>query len=172
MTAGTVTATLRLGTRGSELARTQSQAVDLGCKQPIPPNPDCATQAQLGVKTSLALGQPPYLANLLIETNRGLQQFQGQPPGQTPNAHFHGNGVPRNYQFFSPISPNMSFSHSPYNMGGCMGCHGVAHGGPDHTSRVVRDRSGGAEGSARPELSRPTHLDDPPASPSRRIAHA
>jgi len=75
---------------------------------------------------STALGQPLYLANLVIETNRGLQQFQGQPPGQTPNTNFGGNGVPRNFQFFSPASPNMTFSGKPVNMGGCMGCHGVA----------------------------------------------
>ena len=40
---------------------------------------------------STALGQPLYLANLVIETNRGLQQFQGQPPGQTPNSNFAGH---------------------------------------------------------------------------------
>ena len=75
---------------------------------------------------SAALGQPLYLANLVIETNRGLQQFQGQPPGQTPNSNFARNGVPKNYQFFSPTSPNMTFSGTAVNMGGCMGCHGVA----------------------------------------------
>lgn len=75
---------------------------------------------------SAAMGQPLYLANLVIETNRGLQQFQGQPPGQAPNTTFRGNGVPKNFQFFSPNSPNMSFSSSAVNMGGCMGCHGVA----------------------------------------------
>lgn len=99
------------------LIGTQFQAINLG---------NSATQAQKGEADSLAVGQPVYLANLLIETNRGLQQFQGQPPGQTPNIHFKGNGVPVNYQFFSPGSPNMSFGHSSYNMGGCMGCHGVA----------------------------------------------
>ncbi|HEX6086980.1 MAG TPA: hypothetical protein VF266_20795 [Thermoanaerobaculia bacterium] len=108
------------------LIGTQFQAIGLGCSQPIPPNPDCATQAHKGEAISLALGQPVYLANLVIETNRGLQQFQGQPPGQTPNAHFAGNGVPKNYQFFSPGSANMSFSSQAVNMGGCMGCHGVA----------------------------------------------
>ncbi len=99
------------------LIGTQFKAIDLG---------NSATQAQKGEADSLALGQPVYLANLLIETNRGLQQFQGQPPGQTPNQHFKGNGVPINYQFFSPISPNMTFGQTGINMGGCMGCHGVA----------------------------------------------
>jgi hypothetical protein len=75
---------------------------------------------------STALGQPLYLANLVIETNRGLQQFQGQPPGQNPNMNFLGNGVLKNGQSFLPTAANMSFSGHPINMGGCMGCHGVA----------------------------------------------
>ena len=99
------------------LIGTQFQAIDLG---------NSAASAQQAEAASLALGQPIYLANLLIETNRGLQQFQGQPPGQTPNSNFGGNGVPRNYQFFSPTSPNMTFTQKAINMGGCMGCHGVA----------------------------------------------
>ncbi len=99
------------------LIGTQFQAIDLG---------NSAATAQQAETESLALGQPIYLANLLIETNRGLQQFQGQPPGQTPNANFGGHGVPKNYQFFSPTSPNMTFSAKAINMGGCMGCHGVA----------------------------------------------
>ena len=92
---------------------------------------------------SAALGQPLYLANLVIETNRGLQQFQGQPPGQTPNSNFAANGVPRNYQFFSPTAPNMSFSQKAVNMGGCMGCHGVAQTQGFAFSFVLQDGSRG-----------------------------
>jgi hypothetical protein len=33
-------------------------------------------------------GQQYYLANLVIESNVGLQQFQGLPPNQTPIDHF------------------------------------------------------------------------------------
>lgn len=101
------------------LIGTQFLAMDLG---------NSAQSAAAAEQQSTAMGQPIYLANLLIETNRGLQQFQGQPPGQTPNSNFgtSGNGVPKNYQFFSPGSPNMSYQGKAVNMGGCMGCHGVA----------------------------------------------
>ena len=99
------------------LIGTQFLAMDLG---------KTAQSAAAAEQQSTAIGQPIYLANLLIETNRGLQQFQGQPPGQTPNPHFAGNGVPKNYQFFSAGAPNMSYSGAAVNMGGCMGCHGVA----------------------------------------------
>ena len=95
-------------------------------------------------QASTALGQPIYLANLVIETNRGLQQFQGQPPGQTPNAHFKGQGVPKNFQFFAPTSPNMLSNGKVNNMGGCMGCHGVAQTQGFAFSFVLQD---GAKGT-------------------------
>src|SRR6185436_11091052 len=82
------------------LIGTQFLAMDLG---------NSASTAAAAEKQSLAIGQPIYLANLLIETNRGLQQFQGEPPGQSPNQGFGMHGVPRNHQFFSPTSPNMTF---------------------------------------------------------------
>lgn len=94
---------------------------------------------------SAALGQPYYLANLVIETNRGLQQFQGQPPGLQPNAHFKANGVPENYQFFSPTAPNMTFGGGPVVMGGCMGCHGVAQVQGFAFSFVLQDGSKGTK---------------------------
>ena len=92
---------------------------------------------------STAAGQPLYLANLVIETNRGLQQFQGQPPGQAPNANFAGNGVPKNYQFFQPTETNMSFAKKAINMGGCMGCHGVAQTQGFSFSFVLQDGNKG-----------------------------
>jgi hypothetical protein len=95
--------------------------------------------------SSTALGQPYYLANLVIETNRGLQQFQGQPPGLNPNANFKGNGVPQNFQFFSPTSNNMSWSGSGVLMGGCMGCHGVAQVQGFAFSFVLQDGSKGTK---------------------------
>jgi len=92
---------------------------------------------------SAAAGQPLYLANLLIETNRGLQQFQGQPPGTTPNPNFGGIGVPKTGQFFSPTTPNMTFKMGAINMGGCMGCHGVAQSQGFAFSFVLQDGNKG-----------------------------
>jgi len=114
---------------------------------------------------SAALGQPLYLANLMIETNRGLQQFQGQPPGQTPNSHFFkdGKGVPKNYQFFSPTSANMQYSGNPINMGGCMGCHGVAQTQGFAFSFVLQDGDKGTVPDTGTSIAIPPV--QPPASP-------
>jgi len=116
------------------LIGTQFLAMNLG---------NSASTAAAAEKQSLAIGQPIYLANLLIETNRGLQQFQGQPPGQAPNTSFGMNGVPKNYQFFSPTSPNMTSGGSAQNMGGCMGCHGVAQTQGFAFSFVLQDGNRG-----------------------------
>jgi hypothetical protein len=94
-------------------------------------------------QVSTAAGQPLYLANLVIETNRGLQQFQGQPPLQNPNSNFGPPKVPRNYQFFSPTMPNMTWSGNAVNMGGCMGCHGVAQTQGFAFSFVLQDGNRG-----------------------------
>ena len=114
---------------------------------------------------SATLGQPLYLANLMIETNRGLQQFQGQPPGQTPNSHFFkdGKGVPKNYQFFSPTSANMQYSGNPINMGGCMGCHGVAQTQGFAFSFVLQDGDKGTVPDTGTSIAIPPV--QPPASP-------
>ena len=80
--------------------------------------------------TSLEFNQPYYLANLLVETNDGLQDFQGLPPGVTVTPYYtdkigiHGTNV-----IFDRDLPNVVFNRElnpPINMGGCMGCHGVA----------------------------------------------
>lgn len=78
---------------------------------------------------SLQFNQPFYLANLVVETNDGLQNFQGLPPGvivtpyytQTKGIHIEGTNVT-----FQRELPNVLLGQQPYNMGGCMGCHGVA----------------------------------------------
>lgn len=75
----------------------------------------------------MGIGQPQYLANLVIETNEGLQHFQGQPPLTTINPHYSHTGLNNNgLNLFSRDSSNMAWAGSAYNMGGCMGCHGVA----------------------------------------------
>ena len=76
--------------------------------------------------------QPVYLANLAIETNLGLQQFQGQPPGFQPVPNYADNFRPnRGISFirlkeFGYLPHNLQAGGKAYNMGGCMGCHGVA----------------------------------------------
>jgi len=55
-----------------------------------------------------------YLANIVVETNRSLQQFSG---GLSPNiaTDWDGNG---------DRHKNTYYNGTFYNMGGCMGCHG------------------------------------------------
>jgi hypothetical protein len=78
------------------------------------------------------IGQPLFLANLVIETNVGLQNFQGLPPATAAIAHFaappvgRGQITPNKTLRFNRTTNNMSFGGNGYNMGGCMGCHGVA----------------------------------------------
>lgn len=73
------------------------------------------------------IGQPQFLANLVIETNHGLQFFQGQPPGTMTIENYNSVGLPiNNSVYFERNNPNTTFNRVPINMGGCMGCHGVA----------------------------------------------
>ncbi|MEP1779862.1 hypothetical protein [Reichenbachiella sp.] len=73
------------------------------------------------------IGLPVYLANVVIETNEGLQHFQGQPPGTQPIANYEGFGIGVNNTIdFLRNNPNTALNRQAYNMGGCMGCHGVA----------------------------------------------
>jgi hypothetical protein len=97
------------------LVGTQFQAVDLR-KYPGSKN------------DPTGIGQPVFLSNLAIETNLGLQFFQGQPPNITVIQNFQNNGVSSNTSqiSFARNNANTSFNGSGYNMGGCMGCHGVA----------------------------------------------
>jgi hypothetical protein len=89
---------------------------------------------------SMAFNQPYYLANLLVETNDGLQKFQGLPPGVSAvsGTPMRGNLTPYYTQkvdvrgtaaLFERDYANVVFNRelrNPVNMGGCMGCHGVA----------------------------------------------
>jgi hypothetical protein len=74
------------------------------------------------------IGQPLFLANSVIETNMGLQYFQGLPPGEHPIARFVNDGVGpnANRREFDRTLANVAYNGGGYNMGGCMGCHGVA----------------------------------------------
>jgi len=86
--------------------------------------------------------QPFYLANLVVETNNGLQNFQGLPPNVTPVSTY--SNPPNNTNSFNPGLQNVSYNGSPYNMGGCMGCHGVAQLKGSNFSFVLLDGQNGA----------------------------
>lgn len=103
---------------------------------------------------SQALGQPYYLANLVIETNRGLQQFQGQAPYLRVIDHYTEKGVPPPSgtlpsPHFSPSIGNMVSGSTVVNMGGCMGCHGNAQTQGYTFSFVLLDGSKGTKPDTR-----------------------
>ena len=90
---------------------------------------------------SATRAQPHYLANLVIETNLGLQDFQGLPPNQPTFAPAQYANTPAKGQpitsgtrvvpgnsldAFDRGADNIAAIGSGQNMGGCMGCHGVA----------------------------------------------
>lgn len=148
------------------------------------------------VEAPAGSGQPYYLANLVIESNLGLQQFQGVPPAFAPVDHFTmptppndagggqrghrggGGGAPEivpnpdGFHFRHDLN-NLSWRIAPrvkdaepqsdihqnsgqfsgkkrgaWNMGGCMGCHGVAQSDGYSFSFVLLDnQAGGAPDS-------------------------
>ena len=81
-------------------------------------------------------------ANLVVETDNGLQNFQGLPPNITPNPNYQG--FTPTMDAYNPTVPNVSFNGNPYNMGGCMGCHGVAQLLGSNFSFVLLDGQRGA----------------------------
>lgn len=120
-----------------QLIGTQFQALDVDSLPPLPPtgNPNDPT----------GIGQPLYLANLVIETNDGLQQFQGLPPFPSVISHFQGTvGNPPNVNAFNRQGKNLASGGKGLNMGGCMGCHGVAQLRGSSFSFVLEDGQAGA----------------------------
>ncbi|MEM9557691.1 MAG: hypothetical protein AAGC60_25760 [Acidobacteriota bacterium] len=89
----------------------------------------------IGYNDPQGLGQSFYLANLTLETNWGLQNFQGQPPG-IGNSHFPISNRYRHYleercidaPIFQRDCVNTinDLNSTAYNAGGCMGCHGIS----------------------------------------------
>ncbi len=112
---------------------------------------------------SATYNQPYYLANLVIETNDGLQNFQGLPPNVTP-VQGYSNKFMATGTTFEPSFPNVPFnvnqSGGPIVMGGCMGCHGVAQLNGYNFSFVLQDGQRGAG------IDTPTHIEIPPDPPS------
>jgi hypothetical protein len=66
------------------------------------------------------------MANLAIETNLGLQFFKGQPPNITVITNYQNNLKNSPAVAFARNNANTASAGKGYNMGGCMGCHGVA----------------------------------------------
>jgi hypothetical protein len=91
---------------------------------------------------SLQYNQPYYMANLVIETNNGLQNFQGLSPNITPISQYSGFTASGNAYY--PTLPNVSFNGNAQLMGGCMGCHGVAQVLGSNFSFVLLDGQKGA----------------------------
>lgn len=60
-----------------------------------------------------------YQANIVVETNRSLQEFSGSVTSLDPGA------IQTNWNADGTQKKNMFYGGHFYNMGGCMGCHGA-----------------------------------------------
>jgi len=113
------------------LIGTQFIPIDLPQESPeVPPFPTA-----LPNQDPMSIGQPTYLANSVIETNDGLQLFRGLPPqvySASLTQNFYNNQqqiiLPNNKKtLFDRDKHNLAFNGpKAFNMGGCMGCHGVS----------------------------------------------
>jgi len=120
----------------------------------------CASDGfDVGREDPTGNGQPFHLANLVIETNWGLQNFQGRPPTVNSGPPVTGfstspSGVsvddhylPNKSMGFDRSLGNVGHSRKNrglvFNMGGCMGCHGVAQGlGTDFSFALLLGQKG------------------------------
>jgi hypothetical protein len=124
--------------------------------------------------TARANGQPHLLANLVIETNVGLQQFQGLPPqnpGVLPPQYTDGGDppnrlvAPNTTTLYERTAHNITWRGEAFNQGGCMGCHGVAQQNGYSFSFVLL---GGQRGS---DVDTETSFEIPaPPLPSQSLA--
>ena len=153
-----------------------TQYVAAGPPDPLPPQvsslPEPGAPTPAGFEYPANSGQPYYMANLVVESNVGLQQFQGLPPQPGPEPekneiikvipHFqHGNkavgtgGVTSRFMQgkYQRDAKNLAFRTQQggtsrafeYNMGGCMGCHGVAQlSGYSFSFVLLENQYGGA----------------------------
>ena len=148
------------------LVGTQFQALDLSDPKLAP---EAANNSHYNPNDPTDIGQPVFLANLAIETNVGLQNFEGQPPTIDVIQNYLGNKSPSGGKtLVSNLGPpphfardnlNMAFGGKGYNMGGCMGCHGVAQSKGFAFSFVLLDGYLGAATDTQ------KHFDQPGANP-------
>jgi hypothetical protein len=104
-------------------------------------------------------GNPVFLANSVIETNAGLQNFRGLPPTVVPIMNYQNTIASNTSLSFNRNTANVTFSKQGYNMGGCMGCHGVAQTKGFSFSFVLL---GGQRGA---DVDTETQFTIPPAPP-------
>jgi len=105
-----------------------------------------------------------YLANIMVETDYGLQHFRGRLTGGLPSDY------PANFDQFNQRSTyqnTLTFDDdqlaSTANMGGCMGCHGVAQLGGNDFSFVLG--GGRVKEPEAPEITEPGTSNPPPDVP-------
>jgi len=141
---------------------------------------------QVGLEDPTNNGQPFYLANLVIETNWGLQNFQGVPPGPPgpyspvtgftttyntkPSDHFYPNTRPPGEfdRSLGNVGQSRRNRGEVFNMGGCMGCHGVAQSlGTDFSFALLFGQAGaGAEAANSEQALGPLSLGNEVSIPS------
>jgi hypothetical protein len=104
------------------LIGTQFTPINLPAETPaVPPFP-----TTLPPSDPTNIGQPTYLANLVIETNNDLQLFRGLPPKVQPIQNFVPPITGNSTASYARDQANLAFTAQAFNMGGCMGCHGVS----------------------------------------------
>jgi len=137
------------------LVGTQFQAVDL--RDPAVHTPP--TPFPISPNDPTGIGQPVFMANLAIETNLGLRFFKGQPPTIAVIKNYQPELMSNHALGFARHSANTAYSGHGFNMGGCMGCHGVAQSKGYGFSFVLLDGYLGAVSDTQ------VHFDQPGANP-------
>jgi hypothetical protein len=135
-----------------------TQYVATQTPSPQPTLLDTLTPQSANIEAPANSGQPYYLANLVVESNAGLQQFQGLPPSGDPSVitviqqfatHNFSGTFPKPAQGFNHTADNLAWRtqkgpNNQFVMGGCMGCHGVAQLSGYSFSFVLLDNQYGA----------------------------
>ena len=107
-----------------------------------------------------------YLSDIVIETDYTLQQFSGRidstgPPTDLPPNFDNFNPQRQTYQ--NVLTFDNDTLHDTFNMGGCMGCHGVAQLGGNDFSFILgggRVAEPDAPGVTPPGTSNPTPITE------------
>lgn len=71
-----------------------------------------------------------YLSNIVVETDYNLQLFSGRQPGSPA-------GLISDFNDDGSLTINVRANGLTYNMGGCMGCHGVGQGNGSDFSFIL-----------------------------------